>query len=244
MSDLPHPDANLIDLGRQFEAAKAAALPLDRRRKATHDAREKALTNAKIPFCPADRTPEHRELVAKIEREVGAHAAFKAFSLLHNECIRLMKAIHKAKATTLEGFAVKLAAIAFDQSDFEVTDPVPTDVAERELYRTARDMAKVVKAIKRTDFPKLINTFEVARQAYEVAAKTDDTDGPVWDAYEAAEHAVIVYPCRTIEDVRLKAKFFLENEGPNDTLRNCSSSQGPALDRFLRSLIGEGASCD
>ena len=74
-------------------------------------------------------------------------AGAKAFNKAHSECVRLMKAIHRAKASTLEGYTVKVAAIAFDQSDFEVSDPVPSDVAERELYRTARDMAKTVKAM-------------------------------------------------------------------------------------------------
>lgn len=85
------------------------------------------------------------------------------------------------------------------------------------------------------DLHELINAFAAAKAAYD---RNADPDGPEWDAYEAAEHAIIVYPCLTIEDVRLKARFFLDNSGPNDTLRNCFSADGPVVDVFLHSLLG------
>lgn len=138
-------DAHLIELGRQFEAAKAAAVPLDRKRKASIARRERAYADAGIPYRVSDWEPAHRKLADKIDRQSGTDAAYEAFSAKHNVCIRLMRAIHKAKATTLEGFAVKAAAAAFDQADFDVDVPVPSDVADRELYRLARDMAKAVK---------------------------------------------------------------------------------------------------
>jgi hypothetical protein len=143
---LEHPDAKLIEFGRQFEAAKAKALPLDREHKALFAAAEKAISEAGIPEGFADRTVEQDRLARKIEQDKDRRASYAAFTKAHSECVRLMKAIHRTKATTLEGFAVKAAAVAFDQSDFEVSDPVPSDVAERELYRLARDMAKVVRA--------------------------------------------------------------------------------------------------
>jgi hypothetical protein len=89
------------------------------------------------------------------------------------------------------------------------------------------------------DLHELIDAFTAAKSAYQAAA---EGEGPEWDAYEAAEHAVIVYPCQTIKDVRVKARFFLENSGPNDTLRNCDSESGHTLDLFLRSLVEGGAS--
>jgi hypothetical protein len=101
-------------------------------------------------------------------RECGYRAATDAFYAKHGEVVRLMKAIHRTKATTLEGFAVKAMAVAFDQSDFEVSDPVPTDVAERELYRLARDMAKAVKARGTHPDAKLLKLgeqYRAARQA-------------------------------------------------------------------------------
>jgi hypothetical protein len=146
LADLPHPDAKLIELGKQFESAKVATLPLDRARKASFAASEEAIADAGIPDCFSDRTPEQDKIVRKISRDVGYEANYAAFTKAHGECIRLMKAIHRTKATTLEGFAVKVAAIAFDQSDFDLGAPEPEDVAERMLYRVARDMAKVVKA--------------------------------------------------------------------------------------------------
>jgi len=90
------------------------------------------------------------------------------------------------------------------------------------------------------DLRELIDAFTVAKAAYDASAGRGDCDGPEWDVYEATEHAVIVYPCRTVEDVRLKAHFFLDNDGPNDTLRNCFTGDHDwTLDLFLRSLTGE-----
>lgn len=137
----PHPDADLIELGRQFEAAKEAAQKLDPERRRTRAVFEDACKDADIP-------DDWRGVKAKkpIAKATGYRKASADFNKAHGVAWRLMKAIHRAKATTLEGFAVKAAAIAFDQSDFDVTVPVPSDVTERELYRLARDMAKVVKA--------------------------------------------------------------------------------------------------
>lgn len=93
----------------------------------------------------------------------------------------------------------------------------------------------------------LIDAFAKASTAYRAAeannldAKAEDF--PEWEAYEAAEHAVIIYPCRSLEDVRTKARFFLDNDGPYDTIRNCVLGEEETLLLFLRSLVG-GASCD
>lgn len=144
-------DAKLVELGRQFEAAKASARKLDPDRTATFAAYKAERTAAGIPDVPIDRSPEQRALERKIYRDTGYEAASDAFNKAHGECIRLMKAIHRTKATTLEGFAVKVAAIAFDQADFNLGTPEPEDVAERMLYRLARDMARVVKAEGRTN---------------------------------------------------------------------------------------------
>ncbi|MDR7034525.1 hypothetical protein [Mesorhizobium sp. BE184] len=89
------------------------------------------------------------------------------------------------------------------------------------------------------DLRELIDAFAQASAAYNAAPEAADWDSPEADAYEAAEHAVIVAPCETAEDVRMKARFFLDNSGPNDTLRNCEDAAGSDLDRFLRSLLGE-----
>jgi hypothetical protein len=86
----------------------------------------------------------------------------------------------------------------------------------------------------------LIDDFATAKIAYDALGDDCDCEGPEWDAYEAAEHAVIVYPIRDLDEVRQKARFFLDEAGPNDTLRSCYGSSGRCLDMFLRSLIGEG----
>ena len=85
----------------------------------------------------------------------------------------------------------------------------------------------------------LIDAFADTKAAYE---KVAEGDTPEWNAYEAAEHAIIVHPCQSMDDVRQKARFFLDEVGPNDTLRNCrvsSTSPERCIDLFLRSLCGE-----
>jgi hypothetical protein len=146
LADLPHPDAKLIELGRQFEAAKTKARKLDPIRTGAFAKYEGAKASAGIPDTPRDQSESQRTLERKLYRDTGYKAASDAFNAAHGESIRLMEAIHRAKASTLEGFAIKVAAIAFDQADFDINAPVPTDVAERMLYRLAHDMAKVVKA--------------------------------------------------------------------------------------------------
>jgi hypothetical protein len=91
------------------------------------------------------------------------------------------------------------------------------------------------------DFKAVGARFVKARAEQEQAVQNGDEEGPAWDEYEAAEGAVIKFPCRTIEEVREKARFFLENDGPYDTIRNCFSNEGETLRPFLQSLLG-GAS--
>lgn len=133
-------DAKLVELGQQFEVAKAKARPLEKQKERLYAEAERLAGIAGLTDRIEDR-PAH----GVIRRRCGYEAASNAFLKAHDEAVRLMRAIHRTKATTLEGFAVKAAAVAFDQADFEVDVPVPSDVAERELYRLARDMAKVVK---------------------------------------------------------------------------------------------------
>lgn len=88
------------------------------------------------------------------------------------------------------------------------------------------------------DLPELIAAFVAAKAAYDAADEyDDDLESEVCDA---AEYAVIVYPCQTIDDIRLKARLFLTSSPLNDTLRNGHTGEDSALDVFLRSLLGEG----
>jgi hypothetical protein len=66
-----------------------------------------------------------------------------------------------------------------------------------------------------------------------------DCDGPAWLAYEAAETAALRAPCETIDDVRAKARFVLENGTAYDSVKNCFLDEGEVLTVFLRSLLGE-----
>lgn len=89
------------------------------------------------------------------------------------------------------------------------------------------------------DLRELIDAFAAARAAFLAMPEDDDECTAEWDAYCRAEYAIVTYPCRSMEDVRQKARFFLDNDAPNDTLQNDSNEAGLALDQFLRSLLGE-----
>ena len=126
-------DAKLIELGRQFERAKAEARPLGLRRKRLHAVYEAAAAEAGIPDYDAGGGPAHRKLM----RECGYKAVSDAFRAKHGEAVKLMKVIHRTRATTLEGVAVKLDAVTFDLYDFDL-DPKGGDVAEVQLLRLCK----------------------------------------------------------------------------------------------------------
>lgn len=127
-------DANLIELGRQFERAKAEARALRPERKRTHKLYIEAVNAKSVPL--ADVKTRNR-----IARRCGYQTAYRAFNAKHKEAIRLMRAIYREQATTLPGFAVKLAAVTFDQFDFDL-DPTGADVAEKQLLRLSKEIAK------------------------------------------------------------------------------------------------------
>lgn len=89
------------------------------------------------------------------------------------------------------------------------------------------------------DLCELIDAFAAARKAFLGAPEDDDECVVEWEAYCKAEDAVIAFPCQTIEDVRLKARFFLDHEAPNDALRTGHKGDDRTIDVFLRSLLGE-----
>jgi hypothetical protein len=105
------------------------------------------------------------------------------------------------------------------------------------------DQVKLVHALTpvlaaTSDMEKLFAAFAAAQAAWR--AMPEETEGgPEWDALEAVEHEIVIYPCRTIEDVQAKARFFLENEMPYDTIRNCSGAEEETLLTFLRSLLAD-----
>jgi hypothetical protein len=86
------------------------------------------------------------------------------------------------------------------------------------------------------DLSGLIDAFAAARVAYHASPEGETTE---WEAYCKTEYDIVAHPCRSLEDVRQKARFFLDNGAPNDTLRHDRNNAGPALDQFLRSLLSE-----
>lgn len=76
--------------------------------------------------------------------------------------------------------------------------------------------------------------------------KIENSDGfdeaeAEFEAKEAAELKVVLFPCQTLEDVRAKARLALSDENVFDSLANCNIDGEHELMAFLRSLLGEGA---
>lgn len=277
---------------------------------------------------------QNKSATAKLKRALnGDKAGYRAFTRKADETIKIMRAIHRTPATTIEGIAIKLDAIWFDLRDFG-EDPAKPDVAEVHLLRLckavramarrpspkptsnlttlldnhrtafkawvgtedeewdtpaakaagdkmdaahdalfshrpvtleeAREKAaymvscrsflewdsiekiKLIEALTPAEAPSssglatAIAAFLEAKRAYDAVPPDLDKEGAEWDAYEATEHAVVTYPCKTFEEVQLKARFFLDNDGPYDTIKNCFGSTEETLRPFLRSLLGEG----
>lgn len=225
-----HPDQSLLDLGRQFNDALRQARPLEKKRHRAFDERMHLSIERGI-------SESDGRAWRALDRESGHHKAYSAFCKVHGEACRIMRLIHRTKATTLEGFAVKCQAVAFDQFDFAV-DPKEAngDVAEIQLLRLSRQMTAVVH--RPSQLPLLIAAFHEATAKRDAEWNKGNDDGPEQDAVEAAEDAVLRFPCQTLDEVRVKARFFLNNSGPYDTIRNCFDAKEETLLPFLRSLAG------
>lgn len=94
----------------------------------------------------------------------------------------------------------------------------------------------------------LIEKYHEAKAAWHAKFDEDEDQAsscPEWDAYEAAEDAVLNFPCQTLADVQIKAAFILVDESAHDSLRNCyrivDGELQCSLTLFLHSLLGEGA---
>ncbi|MBL8577696.1 MAG: hypothetical protein JNK47_10750 [Mesorhizobium sp.] len=135
-------DAELVELGHEFEKAKADARPLDAERRRLFDVYESEAEARAI----AEHDHKRRRQIMKSS---GYLAASDAFTAKHNEAVRLMKHIYRKRATTLAGFAVKLSAVTFDQFDFELGTYDCEDVAEKQLVRLERDMRRIVQDANR-----------------------------------------------------------------------------------------------
>jgi hypothetical protein len=167
-----------------------------------------------------------REFEVKYRQAGDMSFAEEIASGLLDECRDLEKRIKALPATSMQDFAAKLI-VETRYGNFTLDE-----AGEGGLY----DQALSILAQPGHPVAALIDAFAGAKAAYDIVAEGDT---PEWDAYEAAELAVIVHPCQSMDEVREKARFFLDEAGPNDTLRNCRSGDNTALDLFLRSLIGE-----
>lgn len=141
MSIFSHPDADLIELGKQFDAARAAAAELEPERHRTFCEYERVAKERGLP-------PEISAKHAAVMKEVGYSDAQRAMSAQLSRAVSLMKAIHRRPAPkTVQGIAVKLAAVTFDQSDFSVDlTNWTTDVAEEQLLKLSRQVSKLARS--------------------------------------------------------------------------------------------------
>jgi hypothetical protein len=93
----------------------------------------------------------------------------------------------------------------------------------------------------------LIERYQQTQKAWRAKVDKHDSDPSEaeWQAYEAAEEAVLSFPCKNFDDVRLKAAFVLADENAMDSVKN-SVRPGdgmPTLVFFLRSLVGDPQAC-
>lgn len=137
------------------------------------------------------------------------------------------------RPTTLEEVAIKATYMAANRT-FTEWDNFEQVQLIQALTPTPREPSKL---------PLLIATFHEATAVRDAAwaRGDDDADGPEQVDLEVAEDAVLRFPCQTLDEVRVKAQFFLNNSGPYDTIRNCFDAKEETLLPFLRSLAG-GAS--
>lgn len=127
-------------------------------------------------------------------------------------------------------------------------------IACREVAKI-RDMASIFDGPARwenvsdsgsSEIPRLAAAYKAARAAYLLQEQATDGEAagksPEWDAFEAAEDAILFTPCRTMRDVAAKVDAILSDDNLDDTLRNCFRMEGEekvwSLFPFLRSLKG------
>lgn len=92
--------------------------------------------------------------------------------------------------------------------------------------------------------PSLIRSIEEWREAdtrfsNEVALDARSDHDDLWQSKEDAETAMLIEPCRSLDDVRAKAEIALRDENVFDSIANCTIGSEHALRVFLRSLLGD-----
>jgi hypothetical protein len=109
-------------------------------------------------------------------------------------------------------------------------------------------MAKLRHDLSKMDLPRspIIDRIDewrasdkALKQALELKGVDPDDE---YDAHSAAETALLIHPCQSLEEVRAKARLILENlDTLGETVETCLVEAGgePMLNGFLRSLLGE-----
>lgn len=90
--------------------------------------------------------------------------------------------------------------------------------------------------------PDLHAAYLAAKNAWIAAGNPSglECDGPAWEAFIAAELALIQSPCLTIDDVRAKASIILSDDSLFDTLTSNYVGEDRCAAIFLRSMTGQG----
>lgn len=86
---------------------------------------------------------------------------------------------------------------------------------------------------------KLIEDYRAVQAAYRAIDEADPRNAELWQAYEAADYAIQKHPCQTLDEVREKATFLLDDDVAFDSVESCYGPGGePMLAVLLRSLLG------
>lgn len=99
-SQIPHADARLIDLWREFYSVSQEVLPLDR------------IIDSAV-FLPPEVRSNIKETLPEIERRA---------SDLHKRLTEIGLAIQKTRANTIEGLRIKARCVFWCQAGFEAWD--------------------------------------------------------------------------------------------------------------------------
>lgn len=86
------------------------------------------------------------QIMMEIDKRLKPTVTHDTWSALAIQEIKLVKAIHRLRPTTLEGVGVKLTAIAFDLADFHVERIGCGDVAEIQVARLSKQVNDLVRA--------------------------------------------------------------------------------------------------
>jgi hypothetical protein len=142
-------------------------------------------------------------------------------------------------ANSLEGAIEALKLARDEEASFE-GEPTVARMINAALGYLSRSRADADKS-PLSGLVDTIAAYHTANEAYHQATKREGDPKAEWDAYEEALFAFINYPCRSLDEVREKAAFALQDEYIHESLRDGALENEWLLTLFLRSLVGEVA---